>query len=439
MLNTILPPQYSWVDLSDSHFSNTLNCILNTKDNLNIIGCAGTGKTLLLKLASELLVGNIVVLSSTGISAVNASTEGIKGSTIHSFFKFAPLTIYSSSQLRKKEELKDLVNEVTTFIIDETSMINASLFDFMMETILLYRSTREKKYPRFILFSDILQLSPIIDDTTDIKKYFDTMYNGHILYFNSFSFKDLGFKNIHLNHIYRQKDNSFQNILNRIRQGTQTKEDLSIINERFCEEEQYFKDNEYYIYLSSTNKIADDVNWAYFYTFEGKEYTYRGYTKGNFDFKKFPYLLREIKLKKDMQVICLKNNVNYRNGTMGKVLSCYPNMVEIETKEHDKFLVKRGDWDQYEYTFDSTTKEVLVTHVGSYNMIELKPCMALTIHKSQGLTLDNIFLDITYTTYGLTYVALSRCRTLEGIGLKRKITSSMIKVNPEALEFLNKM
>lgn len=432
-----LPEKYKFLDLSDENFSMALDKILNTNEHLNIIGPAGVGKSQLLKLCADLLPGNTVTLASTGVASANASSEGIKGSTIHSFFKFAPLDIYSSSQLRIIPDLFPIINNVDTILMDEVGMVNASLFDFIIETLLLYRSKQEKGLPRIILFNDVLQLSPIIKNDGDIKKYFDTMYEGKVFYFNSFSYRDMGFTNIHLNKIYRQKEGSFQNILNRIRQGTQTSEDLKVINEKVISEEKYFMENEYYMYLCSTNKIADEINSSYLHTFEGESKTYRGYVNGKFDFKKFPHLQQEVTLKKDVQVMTIKNNpVGYQNGTIGKVVNMFSDGIEIETKD-GIFVVGRSNWENYEYSFDEKTKIVEVEKVGSFNMLEAKSCLALTTFKAQGLTLENIFVDLTFTTFGLTYVALSRCKTLEGIGLKRPITNSMIKVHPEALEFLS--
>lgn len=437
----VLPKEYEWLDLSDPNFNSALTLILTSSQNLNIIGCAGSGKSTLLKLASKLLKGSTIVLSTTGISSANLSSNNIKGSTLHSFFKLPPLSIFSHSIIKHDPIQEQIMCNIDTLLIDEVSMAPATLIDIIIEILRFYRTPHGLSLPRIILFSDILQLPCIVDSKDpNIKKYYDTVYDGKYFFFNSNFYQDSGnFKTIHLNHIFRQKDTSFQNILNRIRQGTFTDQDLSIINSRVISEEEYFINNEMFIYLASTNKLVDEINSAYLYTYDGPSHKYYGVTTGKFDFKKYPFLSEMVEIKKEMQVMCLKNNTikGYQNGTIGKVLDFSYQDVIITTNK-GICAVEREKWEQFEYLYDDVTKKITTSPIGSFSQIGLKPALALTIHKSQGLEFENIFINLSFVTEGLTYVALSRAKTLEGIGLDHPITRQDIKVSKEALEFLSK-
>jgi len=435
-----LPKEYEWVDLSDPNFNKALELILHSDQNLNIIGCAGSGKSTLLKLAYSLLGDQTVVLSSTGISAANLSARGIKGSTIHSFFKLPPLNIFPDSIGKNNRVLEDILVNIDTILIDEVSMVPAALMDKMLQLLYEYRTNHDMDLPRVILFSDILQLPCIVDkDNPDVYSYYEKMYEGNTFFFNSVFYQQHDFMTINLNHIYRQKDTSFQNILNRIRQGTQTNEDLQIINQQVISEEEYFIHNELYIYLASTNAVADSINDSYLSTYPGMPRQYKGYTTGRFDLSKIPQLSNLVTLKKEMQIMCLKNNSEngYQNGTLGTIEDMYYDSIKINTK-NGRTNVVRENWDQYEYGYNEIAKEVIAEKVGTFNQIAAKPASAITIHKSQGLEFDNVYINLGFVTQGLTYVALSRCRTLEGIGLDHPIRHTDIRVAREALDFLEK-
>lgn len=453
-MNIILPTGFEWVQLNPD-LEKVLHYLYNTKENLNIIGPAGTGKSTILKMiASDTKhFGNIVVLASTGVSAVNISSEGIKGSTIHSFFKIPPYTMYSHNNCKTHEDLIPVIQNIDTILIDEISMVNASLFDFIFELLIAYNlKTGKETLPRVILFGDILQLPPVINNKDDsVKKYFNILYNDNVMYFNARAFSDYHFKTIHLNTIYRQSDTSFQNILNRIRLGTYTDTDLAIINDHVIPEIDFYSQNEMFLYLCAYNKKVDDINTMELEINPNRQKDYIANISGNIDPEILNTIPKVISLKNGLQIMCLRNDneKQYVNGTMGIVERMYDNYVEVRLPNNDIIEVVRYDWDIYNYTVEHNTTQnvnkvdtnsvsVIPSRVGVINQLAVKGAKAISIHKSQGKTLDIAYIDFGFKAFApsMVYVGLSRLTSLEGLGLFRKIKKSDIMLNYEALNFL---
>lgn len=443
-----LPKEYSWISMNPD-LEKAFSLLYNTERHLNIIGPAGVGKTLLLKIicSDTKVFGNTVVLSSTGIAAVNASSEGIKGSTIHSFLKLKPQTIYGSNSIRLHEELYETINTVNTILIDEISMVNASLFDFIIENIMLYRAKQMQDLPRIILFGDILQLPPVIDSSNDeIKKYFNILYNNNVMYFNSNSFYDLGFETIHLNTIYRQSDESFQNILNRVRQATHTINDINELNSYVIPEDVYFDKHEMFLYFNTTNKRVDEINQIELEVNENPQKDFHATLSGNCDEALLKHLPMTVSVKKELQVMCTRNDPNgiFKNGTLGIVEDFTDETVQVRTK-NNIITVPRVNWELYEYKVKhSSIKEEVEVHpekVGTFSQIALRGAKSITIHKAQGQTIENAYIDMGWKVFApaLTYVALSRLTSLDGLGLKRRLKMSDIYASKESLDFLAKI
>ena len=448
-----LPEDYSYIEMNPQ-LELALDNIINTSENLHIIGPAGVGKSTLIKIISDgrILKGTTVVVAPTGIAAVNASSHGISATTIHSLLKLAPLTIYPDSLLRIKEELEGIIPQIDNLIMDEASMCNASLFDFMIEQIRLYRAKKEKDLPRIFIVADPFQLPPVISkQDQEVKKYFDILYGGKYMYFSSLAFKDLNFVTIQLNKIYRQKDSSIQNILNRIRQGTQTSEDLDILNQQVISEQDFAIKRKSYLYISMYNQIVDEVNQSFLEVLDNPEYTFRADIKGNFDTSLARHLNPTVTLRKGYQVMVTKNSKDgpqdYANGTIGSVKEVYDygpyddQYVVIETDSGRNIKIPRGDFSQYELVKNQESGEIELKETGKFNQILVRGAHALTVHKTQGITLDSLYFDMGkfIGTAGITYVALSRAKTLEGIGLSRKLRKNDILVNKEVLDFLSKL
>ena len=442
-MNIPLPKGYEFVDLSNETYSYTLNKILWSSDNLNIIGCAGSGKSTLLKLACKLLKQkgeNVVLLSSTGIAAVNIASPDSPAVTLHSFFKIKPLDVNPIESISTVGNLYPVINKVDVFIIDETSMVSAALFDYVIELVKAYKDYNMSRMPRFILFSDILQLAPVISNDKEVQEYYKYSYQGNVFFFNSIAFQDLGFKTIQLNYIFRQKDSFFQEILNRIRIGAQTNEDLAILNGFYYKEMDFAEKHDIYINVEHTNREVARINEEYLNFFRTPETVYRAEITGNFDVNKNSPLQEIVKIKPEMQVMCLKNNYDngYQNGTIAKVLEARPDSLCIRLVDKSITTVCREKWDQYRYEkYDD--KSIHPVKVGTFTQIGARPAAALTIFKAQGQTFEAMYYNPGYfVPESSIYVALSRLKSLDGLGLKRRIKHSDIKIHREALDFIER-
>ena len=431
-----LKEKWSWLDTSSKQFSGAIDAILNTDDNLFIMGPGGVGKSILLQVAFDHF-RNILVMGPTGISAANLSTDGVPATTIHAALKIPPVSVYSG--VKVNQETVQLISKTKIILIDEISMVNASLMDYILRVSL---TSSEFVKPRIIIFGDIFQLPPVRSDNDKaISKYFNRQYDGNYFFFAADLYAKLKFNLINLDEIYRQKDPEFKNVLNRIRLGVCSDEDLDYINMRVVNKDRFLKDNPMLLYLATTNKIVNRLNLEYTSKpeFNVKE-TYLAVTEGKFDIKTHPGIEPEITIAKKQQVMCTCNNAEagYQNGTLGFVEEVYSDHVLIRKFNGQYANVVRQKNEKFEYYYDEKTESVTYESVGSCEQIACKPAFAVTFHKCQGLTLDAIYIDLSsnFVPESGIYLALSRCKTLRGIGLSRPITQRDIHVSPEAIEFI---
>ena len=365
-------------------------------------------------------------MAPTGISAIN-----IGGQTIHSFFRLPPKMI-ENNDIKKYNG--SIYKEIDSIIIDEISMVRADLFDAI--DIFMRLNGREPNKPfggiQIILFGDLYQLSPVVDKYMD--EAFYSIYKSPY-FFNAKVMNEFQFELIYLTKVYRQKDSNFIEFLDKVRLGNIDEVSLEFINSKVIDS----KPNGDFITLTPTNAVANNINQEKLSKLPDELNIYKASLTGNFKLE-FPADL-ELKLKKDAQVIFIKNDKNGRwvNGTLGKVVECEKAFVKVKLNEDSSIVsVYPVDWDKVKYKYDQKSKKINSEVIGKFTQLPIRLAWALTIHKSQSQTLDRIHIDLTTGVweFGHTYVSLSRCRTLEGISLENKINIKDIKVDPRITEFL---
>jgi ATP-dependent DNA helicase PIF1 len=405
-------------------FKRAYDLLENSNRFVFITGKAGTGKSTLLKYFVRSTIKKVVLLAPTGVAALN-----IGGVTIHSFFKFPPRPI-TDADIRYYPEL-EIYKIIETIVIDEISMVRADLLDAIDKFMRL-----NGKYPlkpfggtQVIFFGDLYQLSPIVANEEEAR-LFGTYYESP-WFFDSKVIQEIDLEIIELSKVYRQKDKSFIDILDAIRTNKVDNSTLAIINEQYTN---HIRDEEF-ITLTCTNGRAKGINFRKLSLLPLPEYIYLGTIEGEFPIKTLPTDI-ELRLRKDARVMFIKNDLHKRwvNGTIGKICNLDDKSVRVEIiSEGNQYAyeVEQETWEILKYKFNPEIRSINTEVIGSFKQYPLKLAWAVTIHKSQGLTFNNLIIDFERGAfaYGQTYVALSRCTSLEGITLKQPIRHSDIKVD----------
>ena len=416
----------------NSDFTYVLDAIDKEDKHLFITGRAGTGKTTLLQLFKNTTKKKVIVVAPTGIAALN-----VGGQTIHSFFKF-PAKPLQKKDLKKVRRRK-IYQKMEVLVIDEISMVRADLLD---NIDLFLRINRECAAPfggvQVVLFGDMFQLPPIV--STDIERQLFSTYYESPYFFSSKVFADLNLEMVELRKVYRQDNRHFLRLLEGIRLNRLDFEDFEDINDRYLPD---FKPEDFYITLSARNATVDAINQKYLDSIPMPAYFYPASIKGSFPPTRFP-TEANLQLKLNSQVMFVKNDPDKRfvNGTIGKVVKLENEEITvlIEVGEEDKKYVKvtRVDWDIMTYEISPDDENEIITNsVGTFTQFPLKLAWAMTIHKSQGKTFDKVIIDMGRGAFehGQTYVAISRCRTLEGIVLKQPLRPRDIKTDLRIIDF----
>jgi len=431
-------------------FKRAIDLLEHTEKNLFIMGKAGTGKSTLLNYFKETTSKRIAVLAPTGVAAVN-----IKGQTIHSFFKFKPhVTLESVKRLRKVgNEKQNIYQKLDALIIDEVSMVRADLMDCVDRFLRLNGKNPTRPFGgiQMIFIGDLYQLPPVVSSKEkDIfKTYYQTPYFFSAQFFDSFDMEL-----VELDHVYRQKDQDFIQILNAIRNNSVTDQELKVLNQRVDETFSPPVDD-FYIYLVPTNTHAEDINSERLNRLSEKNHHFSGYTTGEFEHSHLPTLM-DLNFKAGSQVMMVNNDTKGRwiNGTIGKILDFKTGknrsiVVELETGED--VIVEPHTWELYRFSLENSTpigstedgfKEgtgaIKSEIVGTFTQYPMKLAWAITIHKSQGKTFNKAIVDLgrSVFTSGQTYVALSRCTSLEGMVLKKPIEKKHIWTDYAIVKFI---
>lgn len=404
-----------------------------TDRNVFLTGKAGTGKTTFLHKLKENSFKRLVVVAPTGVAAINA-----KGVTIHSFFQmaFGPILPEDAGFQKKESGFQrkfnktkiDIIKSMDLLVIDEISMVRADLLDGIDAVLRRYKD-RTKVFggAQVLMIGDLQQLSPVVkDDEWDLlKPYYETPY-----FFSSKVFKNCNPISIELKHIYRQDNEVFIKILNEIRNNKLSSESAALLNERHVANFAPTKDDGF-ITLTTHNNRANEMNNLELQKIKDKSYFYKAEVEGVFPEYSYP-THEKLELKKGSQVMFVKNDSTpekrYFNGKIGKIVHLDKDEITVRCPG-DEFdiLVKPELWENINYNIHPETKQITENVVGSFMQMPLRLAWAITIHKSQGLTFEKAIIDAQASfAHGQTYVALSRCKTLEGIVLKYPINQNSI-------------
>jgi len=417
--------------------------VLNTSRNVFLTGKAGTGKTTFLQDIMDKTGKNTIIVAPTGVAAINAG-----GVTIHSMFHL-PLTAFIPSNdfvdfniatnrygllkhLRFSKEKKKIIRSLELLIIDEISMVRADLLDAVDYVL---QSIRDDKKPfggvQLLVIGDLFQLSPIVKD--DVLPVLNKYY-GSLFFFDSIAWQGSDPVIIEMNTIYRQKDSEFINLLNNIRNGIKRKEDIDRLNSNF----QQKREDEGIVTLTTHNYKADNINNQKLDELPGKEYYFQAMVNGKFSEYSFP-VSETLILKKGTQVMFVRNDPDgmYFNGKIGLVEYLDQTTIKVFFPEENKSInVEREEWKNVKYVLDKETNAIKQKEEGSFIQYPLKLAWAITVHKSQGLTFDKVNVDLSRTfAPGQMYVALSRCRSLDGLILSSKVNSGNIITDKNILNY----
>lgn len=396
-----------------------------TDMSLFLTGKAGTGKTTFLREVVLYTKKKCIVLAPTGIAAVNAGAM-----TIHSFFQFGlgPFVqgvIEPKSDFRINKSKLELIRHLQLLIIDEVSMVRADLMDHIdVELRRIRRNSKPFGGVQLLMIGDLQQLPPIAHGGEDelLRQYYKTLY-----FFSSASLKSMKYSCIELKNVYRQTDRHFIDILNHARDCTLTSQDISDLNARYIPGFSP-KPEDGYIRLMTHNRQVDYVNETELEKLDSKPYTFVAAVTGTFPEESYP-TADSLTLKKGAQVMFIKNDPERRfiNGTLGEVKSIDKNSIAVRLAESGTVIdVEPMEWQNIRYQFDEESKEISSKQIGRFKQYPLKAAWAITVHKSQGLTFDKAIIDVHAAfSPGQAYVALSRCRTLDGLVLSSPVSASV--------------
>lgn len=404
--------------------------IENQYGNVFITGKAGTGKSALLQYFKRNSKKRLVVVASTGVASLN-----IGGQTVHSLFGFPPQFLSDDrlKELKLYPKLIFLLKNIDAVVIDEISMVRADLMDAIDYRL---RTARGNNLPfggvQMIMFGDLYQLPPVVSDQ-ELHKYFAHNHDGHY-FFNAHVWKNTSLEIFELNQVFRQKDENFKNILNKIRHGEVSNELLGELNQRAdCP-----VPNEGIITLAITNNIATSINSHRLSKLTSQLFTYKAEIDGQLELASFP-TEEFLHLKEGAQVMFLKNDREKRwvNGTLGNIKSLSENEVRVDI-DGIVYSVPRETWHKIRYYYNQLERKIEEEVVSSFTQYPLRLAWAITVHKSQGQTYGSVAVDMGSGAFvhGQTYVALSRCVALETLYLKRGIVAEDIIVDPLVVSFM---
>ena len=432
-------------DTSNKEFQDALNLVKYTRQSIFLTGKAGTGKSTFLRYVCANIRKKHVVLAPTGIAAINAG-----GSTLHSFFKlpFYPLLPDDPKLSLQRNQIYDffkytkphrkLLEELELVIIDEISMVRADIIDAVDRILRVYSHNLREPFggKQLLLVGDVFQLEPVVkgDERDILNRFYPTPF-----FFSARVFSQIELVSIELQKVYRQTDSRFIQVLDHIRNNTAAAADLQLLNTRYGAHSTGSEDD-MYITLATRRDNVDYINEKKLAELPGEPTVFRGEIRGDFPTSSLP-TAEELVLKPGAQVIFIKNDYERRwvNGTIGVVngFDLAEGTLYIITDDGRECSVKQDSWRNIRYTYNEEKKQIEEEELGTFTQFPVRLAWAITVHKSQGLTFSRAVIDFTGGVFagGQTYVALSRCTSLEGIQLRKPISRADIFVRPEIVQF----
>ncbi len=433
-------------------FKEILRILNETNESVFISGKAGTGKSSLLQYFAKHTNKKYVILAPTGIAAMN-----VKGQTVHSFFKLPPRLI-QAAQLKPEYSKNALYENIDMVIIDEVSMVSANLMEAVDMALRVNRNRLTEPFGgvQMVFIGDLFQLPPVVKN--DLQEYFAVTYGG-IYFFDSPVFKtDFTYHRKELTHIFRQKDEKFKKVLNHIRVNEARFEDFVLLN---AQHRDNVGDNNSSVFLTTTNRNVKKINKENLENLPAKEFVFEAVLTGKLkdEFERLKEQLSSkkisetefedeiemrfptnvfLKLKVGAQVMLIKNDSMKRwvNGTVGIISRLTNREIWVEI-DGQSYKMEQETWEEISYQYDAKQKEIKENILGKFTQFPVKLAWAMTIHKSQGKTFDKVVIDIGTGAFshGQTYVALSRCKTLEGIVLNKEIRPSDVIVDDRVIAY----